>query len=275
MVRSSFFLLMLLLSVCCKADTLHVYFPTDEAFLNANTQKQLDKMIEKLKGERNVLVIGYADDRGDTYYNDMLSLRRAQTVTRYLQDHGIAGGEIKMTIGKGEVNRLENSAQKQAKDRRVDIVSGIPEVKQPEPVKATPKPLVKPEPKPEPKPIVQEEELDLDEVKEGETLTLNNIQFLPGVAIVTPKSYPELDNLYNELKDNDVVIRIEGHVCCYSDAALSIERAETVYTYLKKKGIPPKRMSFEGYSNNRPLVTERTEEDMAKNRRVEIRVMKR
>lgn len=278
-VRSFFLLLMLMFSVCCKADTLHVYFPTDEAFLNTATQKQLDKMIGKLKGEKDVLVIGYADERGDAYYNDMLSLRRAQTVAKYLQDHGIAGGEIKMTIGKGEVIRAENDVTKQTKDRRVDIVSGIQEVKRPEPAKPQPKPLLKPGPKP----AVVSEQLDLEEVKEGQTLTLKNIQFLPGLAIVTEDSKPELDNLYEELKGNEVVIQVEGHICCINDEQdsdrsglrLSVARAKVVYEYLREKGIAKNRMSYKGFSSTRPLVPERTQEDMARNRRVEIRVMKK
>ncbi len=270
-------LLLMLTGVYCNADTLHVYFPTDEAFLDTYTQKQLDKVIGKLKGEKDVLVIGYADERGDAYYNDMLSLRRAQTVARYLQDNGIAGGEIKMTIGKGEVNRQENDAKKQTKDRRVDIVSGAHQIKQPEPVK----PQLTALPRPVPKPAIVKEELDIDDVKEGQTLTLNNIQFLPGLAIVTQDSKPELDHLYDELKDNNVEIQIEGHICCIDDdefrsgLRLSVDRAKVVYDYLNAKGISKQRMSYKGFSNSRRLVPETSPENQAKNRRVEIRVMKK
>jgi outer membrane protein OmpA-like peptidoglycan-associated protein len=229
----------------------------------------LDKIVEKLKGERSVSVIGYADERGDAYYNDMLSWRRAQSVGKYLQEKGLAAGDIKLLIGKGEINRQETNVHKQREDRRVDIVTGIP--KMPEPVKEPPKP----KPQPPPPPVVKEEEIDLEKVKEGETIALNNIQFLPGSPIVRPDSRPELQNLYDELKDNDIKIQIEGHVCCYADDKLSVERAQAVYDYLREKGISTKRMSYKGFSNTRPLVPELSEDDMAANRRVEIRVMKK
>lgn len=270
MLKSLFLSLMLCVSVLCNADTLHVYFPTDEAFLNAAAQKQLDKIVEKLKGEKSVSVIGYADERGDAYYNDMLSWRRAQSVGKYLQEKGLAAGDIKMLIGKGEISRQETNAHKQREDRRVDIVTGIQ--KMPEPIKDPPKP--KPSPPPPP-PVVKEAEVDLDKVKEGETIALNNIQFLPGSPIVRQDSKPELENLYNELKDNDIKIQIEGHVCCYADDKLSVERAQTVFDYLKEKGISTKRMSYKGFSNTRPLVPELSEDDKATNRRVEIRVVKK
>jgi outer membrane protein OmpA-like peptidoglycan-associated protein len=265
-------LIALCFSVTVKADTLHVYFPVDEAFLDANIQKKVDKIIDKIQGRSNLLLIGYADDRGDQYYNDMLSMRRAQSISNYLQTKGIAADKIKLTLGKGEISRWENEQDKRKEDRRVDVIFKSVKVNIPEPVKELPKP--------KPAPVV-EKPVDIKDVKVGSTLTLENIQFLPGMAIVTQESKPVLDDLYQEMKDNDKLeIQIEGHICCIpgSDSAgmrLSVSRAKTVYDYLVDKGIAKERMSYNGFGNKRQLVPEINAENEAKNRRVEIRVMKR
>jgi outer membrane protein OmpA-like peptidoglycan-associated protein len=79
-------------------------------------------------------------------------------------------------------------------------------------------------------------------------------------------------------------INIEGHVCCIKDvpdaldidtyeSRLSVNRAKAVYEYLVVKGIDPTRLSYVGFGKKRPIIAdEKTEEDAAKNRRVEIRV---
>lgn len=283
MLRSLLLLLICCLSICCKADTLHVYFPTDEAFLSPAAQKQLSKIIEQLKGEQHVSVIGYADERGDEYYNDMLSWRRAQSVVKHLQDNGIIAENIKLILGKGEINRQQNNADRQREDRRVDIVYGAQLKQLSGPVKERPKLAAAVKPIKEPPLIAApaNDTIDIGDLEVGQTLTLNNIQFLPGLAVVTQESIPELDNLFDELKDSEVEIQIEGHICCIDTdfdgqgMKLSIERARVVYDYLRKRGIAKDRLAYKGFSNTRKLVPETDSENMAKNRRVEIRVMKK
>lgn len=52
---------------------------------------------------------------------------------------------------------------------------------------------------------------------------------------------------------------------------LSKQRAKIVYKELVKRGVTKKRLKYQGYSNNLPLVTpEKTEIDRRKNRRVDI-----
>jgi chemotaxis protein MotB len=55
-----------------------------------------------------------------------------------------------------------------------------------------------------------------------------------------------------------------------SNWELSALRATAVLRYLADKGISPKRMTATGYADTQPLVSNNSEENMAKNRRVEF-----
>jgi outer membrane protein OmpA-like peptidoglycan-associated protein len=71
-------------------------------------------------------------------------------------------------------------------------------------------------------------------------------------------------------------IEIAGHVCCADDMPLSVLRAKTVYSYLVKNGISEKRMTYRGYSRNKPIFEDDSFEENARaNRRVEIKILKK
>ncbi len=81
-----------------------------------------------------------------------------------------------------------------------------------------------------------------------------------------------LETLY-EIASADTALRIHvrGHVCCGPGYRLSKKRAKQVYKYLLKLGVPKERLSYKGYSDTKPIVIpEKTEEDEAKNRRVDF-----
>ena len=79
-------------------------------------------------------------------------------------------------------------------------------------------------------------------------------------------------NILNEYPDTDITI--EGHTDnkgAYSyNLNLSKKRAESVYNYLKMQNVISERMVTNGYSFDRPIADNATEEGRAKNRRVEI-----
>ena len=54
---------------------------------------------------------------------------------------------------------------------------------------------------------------------------------------------------------------------------LSQKRAESVKNYLVKQGIAIDRLESEGFGMNEPLVPNDSEENRAKNRRVEFRIL--
>ena len=75
-----------------------------------------------------------------------------------------------------------------------------------------------------------------------------------------------------------MVIKIEGHTDNIgsekANQKLSAKRAESVKTYLLGKAIPKEQVLTEGLGFSKPLVDNDTEENRAKNRRVEFTIVK-
>src|SRR5690606_35045841 len=75
-------------------------------------------------------------------------------------------------------------------------------------------------------------------------------------------------------KDINLKISIEGHTDNTGDAAhnkkLSTDRANSVVTALVNQGIDKSRLSAKGFGSEKPLVPNDSEENKAKNRRVEL-----
>jgi outer membrane protein OmpA-like peptidoglycan-associated protein len=124
------------------------------------------------------------------------------------------------------------------------------------------------------------------EMKAGNYYLLSNLHFEADRHQLKRSSNKELQNLRSALMANQKLkVRIEGHVCCISEAAdaldvdnnephLSRNRAKAVYDYLVKKGIEQSRLSYIGLGRSRPIILyETTEEEAAINRRVEISVL--
>ena len=55
---------------------------------------------------------------------------------------------------------------------------------------------------------------------------------------------------------------------------LSYDRAKAVYFYLLSKGVNKTRLSYEGYGSTFPIAPNTTEEGKAKNRRIELKIVK-
>ena len=98
------------------------------------------------------------------------------------------------------------------------------------------------------------------------------IIFVGGSQKVKKESLKFLDSLYVILHNNERLnIHIRGHVCCSNRPVMSKKRAKLVYKFLIKNGINENRLTYNGYSNQFPLVfPETTEQDREKNRRVDI-----
>ncbi len=87
-----------------------------------------------------------------------------------------------------------------------------------------------------------------------------------------------LSNLAIKIKDyKELDIIVEGHTDDIGseeyNQKLSENRAKEVSSILIKFGIDPKKISYIGYGKNKPKVPNTSEENRAKNRRVEIKLM--
>ncbi len=126
--------------------------------------------------------------------------------------------------------------------------------------------------------------LMLPPAKPGEKFELKNFYFYANQAKLLPRSRPELPKLLRFLQMNPKVkIEIAGHVNLPNrppmpknswEYNLSLERAKVVYEYLVEHGIDPDRLRYAGYSNWQMVYPKAyKEEQMAKNRRVEIHIL--
>lgn len=131
---------------------------------------------------------------------------------------------------------------------------------------------------------IQEGQIQLREMKDRLTMTLvDKILFASGSADVSKEGKKVLDKVIAILKDvKDKRIQVEGHtdnVRIFSaiktkyptNWELSTARATHVTRYLQEEGgIDPKLLSATGYSEYQPVASNDTDEDKAKNRRIEI-----
>ncbi len=113
----------------------------------------------------------------------------------------------------------------------------------------------------------------------GGTIVLNHLIFTMGRATINPKSFDELDEVVAMMKENSkVVIQLEGHTDNQGNAdanlKLSQQRVDAVQKYITSKGVSKNRVKTKAFGGSQPVATENTEEARAKNRRVEMRVLK-
>ncbi|HCX21998.1 MAG: hypothetical protein CMB80_07130 [Flammeovirgaceae bacterium] len=116
--------------------------------------------------------------------------------------------------------------------------------------------------------------------EEPELMTIQNLIFARGSERISESSYSSLDELVAYLDERpNMVIQLEGHTDFAGNAeanmALSQARVESVKDYLVSKGIKKNRLFTKAFGGSEPLTTERTDEAKARNRRVEVRVLRR
>lgn len=102
-----------------------------------------------------------------------------------------------------------------------------------------------------------------------------NIQFEPDTPLVSPESYPVLDQVVSILKEQPgLAVSIVGHTDNQGDDQVNLElsqkRAEAVKSYLVGHGIDASRLAAVGRGEFEPVATNDTEAGRAANRRVEF-----
>jgi outer membrane protein OmpA-like peptidoglycan-associated protein len=103
----------------------HVLFGTDQAHLNPDGMRMVQKLADVLQKnpERNVLIEGFTDSTGTSSYNQELSVGRATAVSAALAGMGIARDRVAIR-GYGELYPVatNDTAQNRQLNRRVEIV---------------------------------------------------------------------------------------------------------------------------------------------------------
>ena len=107
----------------------NVLFATGKADLKVGATNTLNKLVSFLNQypDRNVVIEGHTDNVGTSASNQLLSQRRAESVSAYLSQHGI-GNQRLSTEGLGEDQPIaENDSESgRQQNRRVEIIIDNP-----------------------------------------------------------------------------------------------------------------------------------------------------
>ncbi|MCL9807615.1 OmpA family protein [Flavobacterium amniphilum] len=268
-----------------------VYFDSNKQNLNTlQTEALLNWMVQN-KDSKILSLHGFTDEDGSTQYNDTLSSKRVDAILK------VINGKIKIREDFKKISFGENFAQsaKKSENRKVVIYYlqakdlhkeeeilglkakgyAVKEVSFPDKVIIT-----------NPNGTKSEYKLDVDFMKslynapKGDKLKLNNLNFVLNTFAVTNESRGKLYEVLLVMQQNpNMKIDIQGHVCCVkSDRQdLSTQRAKAIYKFLEMNEIAKARMSYRGFGSTQPLhaLPEKSEEERAANRRVEIEIIEK
>lgn len=113
---------------------------------------------------------------------------------------------------------------------------------------------------------------------EGVSITLNNLKFKPNSTDLLPGEDVKIREIYEVLsKIKKRSFLVVGHTALAGTEAeqkqLSLERAQRIAGFLLNMGIPAERIFYEGRGASEPIAPNDTNENMQKNRRVEIIIL--
>lgn len=294
------FLIIALFAITAHAqDQFSVYFDSNKHQL---VQSEADRLNEWLAANANSKILainGYTDEDGSIGLNDTLAQRRVSTVFGLIKNKV----KIREDFRTRSFGKLHKQSPVKAENRRVTIyylqekdlakeneVLGISDEKFTEPKYPVPVPEEKPVVYPSKIAITtpdgkkQEIKLDVEfmkavgQAKPGQKLTLKNLNFFENTYVVVSESRPRMYELLEVMKLHPKLkIKVQGHVCCMTADRrnLSRERAKAIVLFLHAQGIARDRMTFEGFGVSQPIypIPEKSEEQAAANRRVEILVV--
>jgi outer membrane protein OmpA-like peptidoglycan-associated protein len=108
---------------------------------------------------------------------------------------------------------------------------------------------------------------------------LIGVNFDFGKSTLSSESYPILSNAAVVLLSNpSMKVEIQGHTdiigSATSNKKLSIERAETVKSFLLSKGVEASRLSTAGFGDTKPISDNKTAQGRSFNRRIEFKILK-
>ena len=104
------------------------------------------------------------------------------------------------------------------------------------------------------------------------------IEFTPGSVVLNVASGPVLDLAARAAGDCPGTLRVEGHTDDTGNPAfndqLSLRRAEAVRAAMIQRGVAADRLIAAGFGQSRPIGDNASEEGRARNRRIEIRIVR-
>jgi uncharacterized protein (TIGR02145 family) len=121
----SFFLSILLLQLQAQTHTT-ILFESDRFTLTADSKEQLINFVKdtRIIASVKIELYGHCDSAGSATHNELLSIRRVESVNEFLLSEGIAEASITIKKGYGESKPLNDNATKEQRslNRRVELV---------------------------------------------------------------------------------------------------------------------------------------------------------
>lgn len=120
--------------------------------------------------------------------------------------------------------------------------------------------------------------IDLEKIELGNSVVLKNIFFDTDKSDIKDESKQELEKLIDFLSENNSIrIEISGHTDNVGDSkhnmVLSENRAKSVCDFLTNNGIDKSRLTYKGFGDTQPIKQNNTDENRAKNRRTEFKII--
>lgn len=122
-------------------------------------------------------------------------------------------------------------------------------------------------------------DIDVQPLHQGAHVALNDIYFESSSYTMKEESKAELTRVIELMKTNPtLIIEIAAHTDNIGRDAFNLElskkRAQTIFDYLKSQNVDITRLRPKGYGKAKPVASNTTEEGRAKNRRVELVIIK-
>ena len=121
-------------------------------------------------------------------------------------------------------------------------------------------------------------DFDVSKIEKGKSFKINNIYFDRDSFSLSEQAKHVLEAFSDYLKENtSVKIAIHGHTDSDGDPLLNLnlstKRAKEVQDYIIAMGVDSGRLSYKGYGEQNPLMTNSTEQGKSVNRRTEFYVV--
>lgn len=269
-----------------------VYFDSNKFELKKTENSKIESWINSNKMVKIVAINGYTDEDGTSGFNDTLAQKRVNQIFNLVKNKVKIREDFK-TRSFGE--RHKHSKIK-AENRKVTIYYLLEkDLPREDEILGIKKQVAAAKPKEMPKypssisvknPNGTSTELKFDVAfmekitvaKPGEKIKLENLNFQLNTFAITPDSRSKMYELLEVMKQNpQLKIDVQGHICCMTNDKqdLSTKRAKAIAKFLEFNGVADERVTFKGYGVTQPIYTipEKTEEERAGNRRVEIEIV--
>ncbi len=281
-----------MLSNAFAQEQFSVFFESNKFDLIKSENDKLNNWIAANTSVKIVAIEGYTDEDGSDGFNDTLAKKRVDCIYKLIKYKINIRDDFKTRSFGENFKQSKNKAD----NRKVSIFYILPkDLNREDEILGIKKTIEIPKPKPEiqfPEKMVLENpdgtksEIDLDvafmkqvsNAKVGEKLKLDNLNFYINSFGITLDSRDKLYELLIIMEKNPALkIDIQGHLCCnpIDKQNLSGQRAKAVYGFLVANNIDKSRISYKGFGSTQPIYSlpEKTDEEKAANRRVEIMIV--